>query len=136
MADKEIVYINGSKGRLMLNFQGAFPQNKSAIKGGKFRLTAQEEDWLKATYPNLFDGDEKRLYKEGETIPTEGALGQGELKAFFDQPAAAVKKALREMNERQLEEAYNYSQLHEDAMTDATRKELEKLYLESGKVSE
>ena len=133
MAEKnEVTYINGSQGKLTLNFQGAFPQNKSAVKGGKFNLTTQEEDWLKASYPNLFEGDEKRLYKEGENIPTEGAMGQEELKAFFNQPANAVKKALRELDEKQLEEAYNYSLLHDDAMTDATRKELEKLYLESG----
>lgn len=134
MAEKEIVLINGALGRMTLNFQGAFPNNKSAKKGGKFYLSEKEFEYVKANYSHLLEGETQRLFREGEEkIPGQGAAGQDEMKAFFAQSANKVKAAFEEMSEEQLEHAYKYAQLHEDELTEATYKKLENRILELDK---
>lgn len=136
MAEKnEIVLINKSQGRFTLNFQGAF-QNKTAVRDGKFYLTEKEYDYLKATYPHILEGDERRLYPEGEepTYTGSGASGADENEAFFAQHHTKVKSAISKMELEEAEEKYKYAQLHE--VSDAIIKALEDRILELDKSGE
>lgn len=130
MADqKEIILINKSKGRLTLNFQGAF-QNKTAVKNGKFYLSEKEHEFIKANYPHILEGEEQRLYPEGEvTINADE-----DFTAFFSQHHTKVKSAISQMDVEEAEAKLNFAQLNE--VSEGTIKALEDRILELDKQGE
>lgn len=130
MAENEIVLINKSKGKLTINFQGAFPQNKSAAKDGKIYLSDKEFDWVKSTYPHILEGKSQRLFKEGEEPSGSqgGASGSDDNAAFFAQHHSKVKSAIKEMSEEEAEAKLKYAQLND--VSEGTVKALEDRILE------
>jgi hypothetical protein len=131
--EKEIVLINKSKGKFTINFQGAFPQNKWAVRDGKIHLSEKEYEWVKATYPHILKGDSQRLFKEGEepAKAAGSASGEDENKAFFSQHHNKVKSAIKEMDEEEAQAKLNYAQLND--VSDGVVKALEDRILELDK---
>jgi len=130
--EKEIVLVNKARGRFTINFQGAF-QNKSAVHNGKFYLSQKEFDFVKSTYPHILEGDTQRLFPEGEEPKNFNGLEMSN-EEFFAQNTNKIKAAIKEMDESELDERYNYAQLND--ASDAVIKALENRILESSKDGE
>lgn len=128
----KIVLVNKGPSQLTINFMGAFLQNKMAPKNGKFYLTEKEYEWLELNFPHLLEGEEKRLYAEGEEQnETTGDLDD---EAFFKQHHTKIKKAISEMTEAEAEQKLEYANLNE--VSESTIKALEDRILELDKTNE
>jgi hypothetical protein len=108
---KEIVLINKGKSKLTVNFQGAFPVNKVAPKGGKMYLSEREYEWVQANYPHILEGKNQRLYLENE-VPVEPEYMNDE--DFFGQHHTKVKSAIASMETEEVEKRYRFAQLQEN----------------------
>jgi len=112
MDQKEIVLINKHHIPLTINFMGVFPNNKSAVPGGKFYLTDREWEWIQHNQKQIV---EKKMVvlegSEGSDEKVNTVKDQDEVKAkFFDQHVNKAKSQIAKMdNIDEINELINYA---------------------------
>ena len=108
--DEKIVLISQVNGRNTINFLGAFPVNKFALKRGqRIYLSEAEYEFVKSNVPHLLDS---KFILEGQQ-PKEPENDQLTPEDFFKLHHAKAKSQIKEMELEKVESLIDFANMNE-----------------------
>ena len=108
--DEKVVLINQVDGRFTINFLGAFPNNKFALKKGqKIYLSKEEFEFVQSNVPHLLGN---QVILEGEE-PKEPKHDHLDPEEFFKQHHATAKAQIKEMELKEVESLIDFANTNE-----------------------